>query len=92
MIQLLTLDFRTFTSSSSLTRTAQDPPPTQQAQVTVLVAMPSPHAHSPDAAQSDYAIGTRQVVYKGDELKEKAQAEVYEVPIMLDLCAHGYMV
>lgn len=46
---------------------------------------------SPQARHADYAIGTRKVVFKGDEFKEKEQVEVYEVPIALELCAYGYV-
>lgn len=80
--------WRTFTSSSSLTRTDA---PMQQAQVTVLVAMPSPPADSPGAKHIDYAIGTRNTLYRGEETKEKQRVELRETPIMMDMCVHGYI-
>ncbi|GJE85271.1 hypothetical protein PsYK624_013500 [Phanerochaete sordida] len=80
--------WRTFTSSSSITRTDA---PLQQAQVSVLVVMPSPPATSPAVKHVDYAIGTRQALYRGEETKVKAQLEAHETPIMMDMCVYGYI-
>ena len=53
--------------------------------------MPSPRAASPEAKHEEYAIGTRNVFFKGDEFKEKEPVEVCEVPIAMELYTHGYI-
>lgn len=70
--------------------TAPPDPTLQQAQVTVVVAMPSPRRHTGETP-SEYAIGTREVLYQMEQSKREEDESMYERPIMLDMCAHGYI-
>ena len=79
---------RSFSSSiSTLSRT--DSVVQQQAQVTVLVAMPTQYRCS--GPLSDYEIGTRVALCAVEKEKPKAVASSDDRLIMMDICTYGYL-
>ncbi|KAJ3545261.1 hypothetical protein NM688_g5646 [Phlebia brevispora] len=73
-------------------------PSSQEGQVSVFVAMPTPGGRHSGQPMRDFVIGTHPVVYTSgaEEKKKEAQvqersSEYVEMPIMMDLCTHGFI-